>query len=139
VAAVGDLLAWIEKPPTKLVVVADPEELAALRVLAVAHFDDALFVTTSLPTFLEFGRAGVSKGSAIREVCERLGLDLARVVAFGDGANDVELVEEAGFGFAIDGGHPRLLEVADGICPTPHDHGVAQVIEAILARDVARA
>lgn len=134
VTAVGDLLTWIDRAPTKLVVVADPDELVVLRAKALAHLGDRLFVTTSLPTFLEFGRAGVSKGSAIREVCDRLGLDVARVVAFGDGENDVELIEEAGFGFAIENGHPRLLAVADGICPTPHDHGVAQVMEAVVAR-----
>ena len=79
-------------------------------------------------------RAGVSQGCAMREVCELLGLDVAGLVAFGDGENDVELIEEAGFGFAIENGHPRLLAVADGICPTPHDHGVAQVMEAVVAR-----
>jgi len=132
VSEVGDLLAWLDEPPTKLVVVADPGDLAGLRSAAVPRLGDRLFVTTSLPHFLEFGAAGVSKGTGLEAVCTLLGIDPARVVAFGDGENDVELIEAAGFGFAIEGGHPRLHAVADGICPTPGDLGVAQVIEAVL-------
>jgi Cof subfamily protein (haloacid dehalogenase superfamily) len=133
VTEVGDLTEWLAEAPTKLVVVAEPQELQVLREAAVAHFGGALFVTTSLPTFLEFGRAGVSKGSGIVEVCGLLGLDIDRIVAFGDGENDVELLEAAGFGFAIEAGHPRLLEVADATCAPPDEHGVAGVIEAYLA------
>jgi Cof subfamily protein (haloacid dehalogenase superfamily) len=130
---VGNLLGWLDEPPTKLVVVADPSVLEPLRAEATERFGDELFVTTSLPTFLEFGRAGVSKGTALASVCKRLGLDLSRVVAFGDGENDVELIQTAGFGVAIETGHERLLAVADATCPPPAAFGVARIIEAVLA------
>ena len=65
-------------------------------------------------------------------VAAELGLDLERVVAFGDGENDVELLDVAGFGVAVEGAHPRLAAVADWSCPGPADEGVAGVIEAFL-------
>jgi len=49
VSEVGDLLAWLDRPPTKLVAVGDPEELAALRTRLEPAFEGRLYLTTSLP------------------------------------------------------------------------------------------
>ena len=42
------------------------------------------------------------------------------------------VLEVAGLGVAVEGGHPRLLAIADRTCPGPADEGVAGVIEAFL-------
>jgi hydroxymethylpyrimidine pyrophosphatase-like HAD family hydrolase len=61
-----------------------------------------------------------------------LELDLAHVVAIGDGENDVELLAEVGRGIAVEAAHPRLRAIAARTCPGPQDEGVASVIEAVL-------
>ena len=132
VVAVGDLLAWLERPPTKLVAVADPPMLAEIRPQLERRLGARAFLTTSLPYMLEIGNPEVTKGSGLAFVAERLGLALDRVVAFGDGENDVELLEAAGFGVAVEGGHPRLRAIADTTCLGPAEEGVASVIEAVL-------
>ena len=132
VTEVGDLLEWLSQAPTKLVTVGDPDALPPLRDALRAQFADRLFVTTSLPTLLELGDRDVSKGTGLRLVANNLGLELSRIVAFGDGENDLELLDVAGFGVAIEGGHPLLLEQADTTCPGPADDGVAAMIEATL-------
>jgi len=138
VTEVGDLLGWLDRPPTKLVQVADPPVLAELRPVIEQRFDGRMFVTTSLPYMLELGNPAVTKGSGIAFVAKLLGLDLGHVVAFGDGENDVELLDEAGFGVAVETGHPRLLAVADITCAEPADEGVATVIDAVLDLDSPR-
>lgn len=132
VTEVGDLLAWLDRPPTKLVAVGEPDELAALRIALAPVFEGRLYVTTSLPWLLELGHPSVSKATGVAVVTEGLGIAPAQVVAFGDGENDVELIEWAGFGISVEGGHPRLRAAADWICPPADDEGVAQVIEAFL-------
>jgi Cof subfamily protein (haloacid dehalogenase superfamily) len=132
VVAVGDLLAWLERPPTKLVAVAEPPVLAEIRPVLEARLGPRAFLTTSLPYMLEIGNPDVTKGSGLAFVAERLALALDRIVAFGDGENDVELLEAAGFGVAVEGGHPRLHAIADRTCAGPADEGVASVIEAVL-------
>ena len=132
VTEVGDLLGWLERPPTKLVAVADPPVLAAVRPELERVLGGHAFLTTSLPHLLEIGNPGVTKGSGLAFVAAELGIDVGRVVAFGDGENDVELLEAAGFAVAIEGAHPRLAAVADWTCPGPLDEGVATVIEAAL-------
>ena len=53
-------------------------------------------------------------------------------MAFGDGENDLELLEWAAYGIAVEDAHERLLAIADAICPPAEAEGVAEVIEAYL-------
>jgi Cof subfamily protein (haloacid dehalogenase superfamily) len=134
VTEVGDLGAWLSEPPTKLVAVGEPDTLRELRVSLGAHFDGELFVTTSLPWLLELGHAGVSKGTGLAYVADRLGFGASATVAFGDGENDLELLEWASFGIAVEDSHPLLLKRADWVCPGPDEDGVPAVINACLDR-----
>jgi hypothetical protein len=134
VHAVGSLLDWLKEPPTKLVAVGDPVELDALGEQMRARFDGRLFVSKSLPYFLELASPEVTKGSGLAFLAERLGFAPADTVACGDGENDVELLEWAEYGVAVANAHERILAIADFVCPACDEEGVAQVIEAYLAR-----
>jgi len=130
---VGDLLAWLDRPPTKLVTVGDPERLDELETRMKALFDGRLYVSKSLPHFLEFAKRDVTKGAGLAFLAQRLGFSRERTVAFGDGENDVELLEWGGYAVAVANAHARVLAVADLVCPSVDEEGVAQVIEAYLA------
>jgi Cof subfamily protein (haloacid dehalogenase superfamily) len=130
---VGDLSSWLERDPTKLVVVGSSEELDVLELSMRERFDGRLHISKSLPIFLEFSREGVTKGSGLAYLAELLGFAPERTVAFGDGENDVELLEWAGYAVAVENAHPRLAALADLVCPPAEDEGVAQVIESYLA------
>ncbi len=132
VHAVGDLAAWLSEPPTKLVTIDDPDVLDGLEARLKERFAGRLYISKSLPFFLEFASPDVTKGSGLGFLAEHLGFTRERTVAFGDGENDVELLEWAGFGVAVANAHPRVLAVADWVCPSAAEEGVAQVIEAVL-------
>jgi len=132
--AVGDLLAWLDQPPTKLVVIEDPEVLDDLKRRMLARFDGRLYISKSLPYFLEFASPDVTKAAGLDFLSEHVGFSRERTVAFGDGENDVELIEWAGYGVAVANAHDRVKEVADFICPSVDEEGVAQVLEAFLAQ-----
>jgi hypothetical protein len=131
---VGPLLDWLAAPPTKLVTIGDPEALDELERRLKARFGGRLFIAKSLPYFLELANAGVTKGSGMDVVAEHLGLRPDQVIAFGDGENDVELLDWAGYAVAVANAHPRVLERADLVAPPVEEEGVAQVVEAFLAR-----
>jgi len=132
VHAVGDLLAWLSEPPTKLVAVGEPVELDGLEQRLKQHFGGRMYISKSLPYFLEFASPEVTKASGLAFVAEHLGFARERTVALGDGENDVELLEWAGYAVAVEDAHERALAGADFICPPAEDEGVAQVIEAYL-------
>ncbi len=130
--AVGNLGAWLSRPPTKLVAIDEPEVLDGLEARMKARFDGRLYISKSLPFFLEFASPDVTKGSGLAFLAEHLGFLPEQTVAFGDGENDVELLEWAGFGVAVANAHERVLAVADWVCPPAAEEGVARVVEAYL-------
>lgn len=129
---VGDLLAWLDEPPTKLVAVGEPSVLDELESELKGRFGGRLYISKSLPHFLELAAPEVTKASGFALVARELGVPLERVVAFGDGENDVELLESVGFAVAVENAHERVLAVADFVCPPAAEEGVAQVLEAAL-------
>jgi Cof subfamily protein (haloacid dehalogenase superfamily) len=129
---VGDLVEWLAKPATKLVAVGEPARLDVLEEQMKARFEGRLYISKSLPYFLEFASPEVTKASGLAFLAEHVGFSRERTVAFGDGENDVELLEWAGYGVAVANAHERVLAVADSVCPPVDEEGVAQVIEAFL-------
>jgi Cof subfamily protein (haloacid dehalogenase superfamily) len=129
---VGDLLDWLQEPPTKLVCVGEPAALDDLEPRMKQRFGDAEHISKSLPHFLEFARAGVTKGAGLDFLSERLGFGKSDTIAFGDGENDIELVEWPAYGIAVENAHQRVKAVASWICPPAEEQGVAQVLEALL-------
>ena len=132
VHAVGPLLDWLERPPTKLVVVNDPERLDRLEIEMKERFAGRMFISKSLPYFLEFAAAEVSKGTGLAFLAEHLGFAQERTVGIGDGENDRELLDWAGYAIAVENAHPDLKLRADAIIPGPEDEGVAALIESYL-------
>lgn len=129
---VGDLLAWLAQPPTKLVAIGDPELLDALAERLRPRYAGRLWISKSLPFFLEFAAEGVSKASGLDFLAHRLGFSAAQTIAFGDGENDIEMLEWAGYGIAVANAHERAKAAADWVCPSAADEGVAAVVEALL-------
>jgi Cof subfamily protein (haloacid dehalogenase superfamily) len=132
VHAVGDLIAWLEEPPTKLVAVGDPDELNGVKERLVAHFDGRMYISKSLPHFLEFASPEVTKASGLQFVAEHLGFAAEETVAFGDGENDIEMLQWAGYAVAVANANEQVLAAADFVCPPCDEEGVAQALEAYL-------
>jgi Cof subfamily protein (haloacid dehalogenase superfamily) len=129
---VGDLRAWLRRGPTKLVAVGERHVMDELEAAMKARFDGRLYISKSLPEFLEFAAPDVTKAAGLAVAAELTGFELERTVAFGDGENDVELLEACGYAVAVENAHERVLEVADLVCPRDSEEGVAQVLEAYL-------
>jgi Cof subfamily protein (haloacid dehalogenase superfamily) len=131
---VGDLLGWLDRPPTKLVVIDDPRVLDELKQRMLARFEGRLYISKSLPYFLEFASPDVTKAAGLDFLAEHTGFTRAQTVAFGDGENDIELVDWAEYGVAVANADERVKAAANLVCPSVDDEGVAQVLEAFLAR-----
>jgi Cof subfamily protein (haloacid dehalogenase superfamily) len=129
---VGDLRRWLDRPPTKLVAVGDPDALDRLEAELKPRFAGRLFISKSLPYFLEFAHPDVSKGSGLAFVAERLGFSATETVACGDGENDRELLDWAGFGVAVANAHDDVLARAALVVPSVQEEGVAALLESYL-------
>ncbi len=131
VNAVGNLVEWLDQPITKLVISGEPDRMDALRDELLPIFGERAFIAKSLPFYLEIAAPGVHKGVGCQVVADLLGLRQERCVTIGDGENDFELIDWAGFGIAVGGGHPELIRRADWVAPSIEDDGVPRVLQAI--------
>lgn len=128
----GNLAAFLHRAqagatPTKLLIIGDGAILEDLRESIHAR-SPALSLVRSEPTYLEVLPPGVSKGAALDALCRHLGIERSQVIAMGDAPNDIELIEAAGLGIAVENAHPSLKERAGFIAPSNEACGVAEVV-----------
>ena len=129
---VPDLMAWLRRPVTKILAVADAPLPTQLLPEARAHFACRAEVTVSHPEFLEFLAPRVSKGEAVRWLARRLGIPLEQTMAIGDQFNDLEMIEGVGHGVAMPSAPPEVQAAARYLAPPLAVEGAAQVIEALV-------
>ena len=129
---VGDLDSAMGPTTPKLVIVAAPATLEALLPEARRRWQGRLNVATSTPDYLEFTSIESDKASALRFMCERLGVQQPQTVAVGDGRNDASMIEWAGLGVAIQGSPDEVQRVADRTIPGPGHGGIKQLADLLL-------
>lgn len=86
----------------------------------------------SNPEFLEFMNEKADKGSALRIIAEHYGIPRSEVLAFGDGENDLTMIDYAGCGVVMDNASDEIKKHADAIAGKNTEDGVAKYIEMLL-------
>ena len=109
----------------------DPELRTALLRELPRRFSH-LAVSSSVSRNVEINHEDANKGSALMALASRLGLDRSRVIAFGDGLNDISMIREAGIGVAMQNAVEEVRAAADLITGSCEESGVAMVLEQIL-------
>jgi Cof subfamily protein (haloacid dehalogenase superfamily) len=118
IGTVPDLEAEVAaRPPTKLVLVTSAEDVEQILPGLQERWRGRLFVVRSQPEYIEFVDASVSKSGALAWLCDRLGVAPERVVTLGDGMNDVDMLEWAGLGVAVEEAAGPVRAAADLVVP----------------------
>ena len=71
----------------------------------------------------------VNKGTSLRYLCERSGIDMNNVMAIGDSQNDEDFLKEVGYKIAVGNAEDKLKEISTYTCERKFGDGVAEVIE----------
>lgn len=116
----------------KILVIGNPTEIAFLQQ-ELSQEVPSVQGSLSNPTYLEVVATGVSKAHALELVCNLVGIPLGDTAVFGDGENDLPMLEVAGLGIAMGNAHSSLKEVAKLVTKTNNEDGILQAIEQILA------
>ena len=107
-----------------------PDEFAELVSRTLAGFAETTHSSNS--ALVEISAAGVTKAAGLAWLCEREGVDVSQVIAFGDMPNDLPLLAWAGRGVAVGNAHPAVKEVADEVTRTNDDDGVARYLRDLF-------
>lgn len=93
-----------------------------------------LAVTYSLPYNIEMNTATATKGAALRILCDHLGIPVAQAAAFGDGTNDISMLEAAGVGVAMANAVPEAKAAANHETVSNDEDGVAVFLEKYVLK-----
>lgn len=108
----------------------DKEKLKALRTSLMERYKDATYYYSD--DFLEIMPPHVNKGSAIDDISRYLNIDKSEIMAIGDDYNDKEMLEKAGFSFAMGNAPDIIKNSARFITDTNENDGVAKAIERVF-------
>lgn len=131
-----------DKLPSKLLVRCEKEEFATCHpsfeeLLNSTRDDDKLAhivaaYNKDLDWFLEILHPDVNKGHGLRNMCQKLEIQMNDVIAIGDGTNDIEFLQMSGLGIAMNNAHESLTRVASYTTEWTNDeHGVMKTLEAL--------
>lgn len=132
VKPVSDLREVADKGITRIVAVGDDADIEALEREIKHQLSRNVLVMRSLPYFCEILHPRGGKEDALGWMCERFGIARSDTVAFGNGYNDVQMLEWAGLGIAVGDAVAEALAAADSVAPPFEEHGVAQALEELL-------
>ncbi|MDD3168345.1 MAG: Cof-type HAD-IIB family hydrolase [Eubacteriales bacterium] len=89
-------------------------------------------VTVSWHNTFDICADGVSKASAIERYAKKNGIRQSEILCFGDNYNDMDMLQYAGLGIAVENGVKELKEAADYVTANNNADGVARAIERFV-------
>lgn len=96
---------------------------------------EGVTITGALHNNIEVNAAGVDKGNALLWLAQYLGIAPEETMAFGDGNNDITLLEKAGTGVSMKNGIEEVKHAADRITEKTNDEeGAAKFIETYVLK-----
>jgi Cof subfamily protein (haloacid dehalogenase superfamily) len=117
----------------KVMCMGDPEKIALLYQTLLQRLGSQLHLYRSKDTYLEIAPKPISKATGLKKILEHayaIGLD--EVVAFGDGYNDIDLLQQVGWGVAVENAFPEVKAVANEITKHHKEDGVASTLARIF-------
>jgi len=94
-----------------------------------AKFGETHQVVVSAKIWLDIMNAEASKGAAIKHLQNTLGFSFEETMSFGDYLNDLEMLQESYYSYAMENAHQQVKETARFMAPSNKDAGVFTVIK----------
>ena len=111
----------------KILCICNPEKTDEIENKIKKNFPD-LSVVKSFHTMIEIMAPGITKGSAVLELCKLWNIDVKRAAAFGDNFNDVEMLEVVGFPFLMENAPDELKQRFKTITDSNNDEGIYKAL-----------
>jgi len=130
---IDDVESCLQKDPMKLLVVcSDPEKLLNAEKLLKAKMGNQVFIARSLSSFLEVLNLDATKGKALKFLGEMLDIKREEIMAVGDHYNDLDMLEYAGLGIAMEISPEEVQDMADFVSGDPNHDGMAEILQKFV-------
>ncbi len=107
--------------------------LFSMIAAGIKRSAENITITSSVPFRLEVMSSAAGKDNGLSFVLDRLGIAPEEVLAFGDGDNDIPMLQLAGMGVALKNGTQQCRDAADAVTEgTVDEDGVAAFLESFV-------
>ncbi len=89
----------------------------------------------SANTAIDVNVKGISKGTGLKRLLEKLGMTGKDLIAFGDGGNDIDMLDFAEYSYAMANGMQEVKDHAKFVAPANTENGVFKVLQEYLDKD----
>lgn len=120
-----DLAAFVDFPLHKILVAGEPNYLKENAEKILSPFKDIVCGLFSAPMYFEFTDQGVDKANALEQVLAPQDIQANQLIAFGDGHNDLTLIQYAGTGVAMGNAVEALKQAATYVTLSNNEDGIA--------------
>ena len=132
VVKVEDFKAILHDPIHKILCTGEPSYVASIVDDFKAPYGDSLSIYRSAPFFIEVMAQGIDKAASLDRLASSLGIKQEEVMAFGDGYNDLSMIEYAGMGISMANGVDGVKERANIITLSNDEDGIAYALNKFL-------
>lgn len=98
----------------------------------VHHLEDANLVKVSGEHWMDISSPTTNKGAAIKHLQKLLKISKEETMAFGDYNNDIEMLEQASFSYAMENACEDVLKVAKFKTKSNNDNGVEFILNKLI-------
>jgi Cof subfamily protein (haloacid dehalogenase superfamily) len=117
----------------KIMCMGDADQISWLKERLHEEHGQDIHIYLSRPTYLELAPRSISKGSALKLLLEdQYRISISDTVAFGDNYNDIDMLQMAGMGVAVDNARDEVKAIADSITLSSVNDGVAVALENLI-------
>lgn len=127
-----NVLNHLENTHEKIIFSAFGETMDAIERYSIENTNPNYRSFKSQSELIEFMDPRVNKWYGIEYYLNKYNLDKKNVITFGDNDNDVEMVEHAHLGYAMENATPAVKAVTAHIAPSNENEGVYQIIKTYL-------
>lgn len=96
-----------------------------------------LSIARSKPVYLEVMNGNVCKSTGVKIVCGKYNISLEQAMSFGDGQNDLDMLNAVGAGFAMANAPEEVKLAAPFVTPADNQHqGLLAVLRKYFATNI---
>lgn len=125
------ILGDIEEYPAlhKIIIVEEADIILRINKELREKFSNVVEITISDPECIDIVPKECSKGNALKIIAQQLGIEMERVMAFGDGENDLDMLKKVGHPVAMENAQDIVKKEINNTAPKNIENGVALYLE----------
>ena len=129
---VEDFSVYNGKEINECFIAGEPENIKKVIPEAEKLFGDSANIFRSEPYYLTFIPLGTEKGNGLKAILEYHNIPREASIAFGDGYNDISMIQYAGLGVAMENAEEPIKQAADFVTKSCDEDGVAYALHKFM-------